>query len=52
MLRNDNVVSTEAAAQGRTLAGLGIDSEAIESIVPTYVYRFRKTGQFERQRPA
>ena len=40
------------AAQGRTLSGLGIDAEAIESIVPTYLYRFRKTGQFERQRPA
>jgi NADH dehydrogenase len=51
LLRRDNVVSTLAIAEGRTLAGLGLDVEAIESIVPTYLYRFRKSGQFDHQRP-
>jgi uncharacterized protein YbjT (DUF2867 family) len=52
LLQADNVVSAQAQAEARTLAGLGIAAEAIESIVPTYLYRFRKAGQFERQRPA
>lgn len=52
LLKADNVVSPAAEAEGRTLAGLGVKAEAIETIVPTYLYRFRKTGQFERQRPA
>ena len=52
MLQRDNVVSAPAIADGRTLEGLGIAGESIASIVPTYLYRFRKTGQFERQRPA
>ncbi len=48
LLQHDNVVSADALAQGRTLEGLGIVPEAIESIVPTYLYRFRKTGQYQR----
>lgn len=52
LLRNDNVVSPAARAEGRTFAGLGIEPQALESIVPSYLYRFRKTGQFERGRLA
>ena len=48
MLERDNVVSAEAIAEGRTLAGLGITPQAYASIVPGYLYRFRKHGQFER----
>ncbi len=48
MLESDNVVSPEALAAGLTFEGLGIDLSAIASIVPTYLYRFRKTGQFDR----
>ena len=51
LLKRDNVVSAEAAQQGRTLAGLGIDPAAFGAIVPSYLWRFRKTGQF-RRRPA
>jgi NADH dehydrogenase len=51
LLRTDNVVSEAARAQGRTLEGLGIRPETIETVVPTYLWRFRKTGQF-RSRPA
>ncbi len=50
MLQSDNVVSEAAVASGRTLEGLAVESHAMESIVPTYLYRFRKTGQFDRQR--
>jgi uncharacterized protein YbjT (DUF2867 family) len=50
LLKSDNVVSEQARAEGRTLAGLGIAPESIEAIVPTYLYRFRKTGQYADQR--
>jgi len=46
LLRTDNVVSAEAIAQRRTLEGLGIEPETIESVVPSYLWRFRRTGQF------
>jgi NADH dehydrogenase len=46
LLRVDNVVSQAAIAEGHTLQGLGIEPEPIEAIVPSYLWRFRKTGQF------
>jgi uncharacterized protein YbjT (DUF2867 family) len=46
LLRRDNVVSDAAAAEGRTLAAFGIEPAALEAIVPSYLWRFRKTGQF------
>jgi NADH dehydrogenase len=46
LLRSDNVVSQSAISQGRTLQGLGIEPQPIEAIVPSYLWRFRKTGQF------
>jgi NADH dehydrogenase len=46
LLRADNVVSEGAKAEGRTLAAFGIAAEPIEVIVPTYLWRFRKTGQY------
>jgi NADH dehydrogenase len=46
LLRVDNVVSDAAKGGSRTLQGLGIEPEPIEAIVPTYLWRFRKTGQF------
>lgn len=48
MLAHDNVVSDAAIAEGRTLQGLGNEPRAIESVVPSYLYRFRKRGQFDR----
>jgi NADH dehydrogenase len=47
LLRSDNVVSEDAIRDGRTLAGLGIAPHTMASIVPTYLWRFRKTGQFQ-----
>ena len=46
LLRSDNVVSVAAKAEGRTLEGLGIQPASIEAIVPSYLWRFRKTGEF------
>lgn len=46
MLRSDNVVSDAAIADKRTFAGIGIEPEPIEAIVPSYLWRFRKAGQF------
>jgi uncharacterized protein YbjT (DUF2867 family) len=45
-LKRDNVVSEEARRDGRTLQGLGIEPTAMETIVPSYLWRFRKAGQF------
>ena len=46
MLRVDNVVSEAAKAEGRTLQAIGIEPETIEAIVPSYLWRFRRAGQF------
>jgi uncharacterized protein YbjT (DUF2867 family) len=50
MLRFDNVVSEDAKADGRTLAGLGIEPTALEIVLPTYLARFREQGQFTQIR--
>ena len=47
LLQSDNVVSDLAKAAGATLEGMGVAPESIDAIVPTYLYRFRKSGQFE-----
>jgi uncharacterized protein YbjT (DUF2867 family) len=47
-LRVDNVVSEEAKRDRRTLEGLGITPDSIAAIVPSYLWRFRRTGQFRR----
>src|SRR6185369_9704751 len=46
LLRNDNVVSDAAKAAGLTLEGLGVVPDSLEAIVPQYLWRFRKAGQF------
>ncbi|MBI4274567.1 MAG: complex I NDUFA9 subunit family protein [Rhizobiales bacterium] len=47
LLKHDNVVSEDAKHRGRTLQGLHIDPTAMETIVPSYLWRFRRTGQFK-----
>jgi len=49
LLRADNIVSEAATNEGRTLQSLGIEPAAMEAIVPSYLWRFRKTGQFRAQ---
>ncbi len=46
LLRTDNVVSKEATSERRTLQGLGITPRGIEAIVPSYLYRYRRAGEF------
>lgn len=46
LLRHDNVVSEDAKRERRTLEGLGIAPTLMEAVVPSYLRRFRKTGQF------
>ena len=46
LLKTDNVVSEAATREGRDLAGLGVSGHSIQSIVPSYLYRYRKAGQF------
>jgi len=51
LLRRDNIVSEDAKREGRTLTGLGIEPVAVAANVPTYLWRFRKAGQFARRLP-
>ncbi len=52
LLRHDNVVSSHAIREGRTLESFGIMPASYEAIVPNYLWRFRKTGQFRAGRLA
>jgi NADH dehydrogenase len=47
LLKRDAVVSEPAIGQGRTLEALGIEPIAMATIVPSYLWRFRKFGQFQ-----
>ena len=50
LLETDNVVGDAATNAGLTLEGLGITPHTIEAIVPAYLERFRRSGQFDRHR--
>jgi NADH dehydrogenase len=49
LLRSDNVVSEAASAAGLTLEGLGITPDSLEAVAPQYLWRFRRTGQFQNK---
>ncbi len=44
-LKTDNVVSSSAL----TLANLGITSDSVQAVVPSYLWRFRAKGQYEAE---
>jgi len=46
MLKSDNVVSDDAANEDRTLAGIGIRPTTLDAILPSYLWRYRVTGQY------
>lgn len=50
MLKTDNVVSQLAQDEDRTLSSLGIQPTTLLSVLPDYLVRFRKHGQFEANR--
>jgi NADH dehydrogenase len=47
LLRSDNVVSEAAKDAGLTLEGLGITPDSLEGVIPQWLWRFRKAGQFQ-----
>ena len=49
LLMSDNVVSPEATREKRTLAAFGVSPTPMDAILPGYLWRFRKNGQFDRQ---
>jgi uncharacterized protein YbjT (DUF2867 family) len=51
LLRRDAIVSETAKREGRTLEALGIEPLAMAAVVPSYLWRFRKSGQFKAQGP-
>ncbi len=50
LLKRDSVVSDAAIHEARTLRGLGLEPTSLQAIVPSYLWRFRRTGQFQRLR--
>lgn len=48
LLGIDNVVSDAAEKEGRTLKAFGIAGTGPEAILPSYLVRFRRRGQFEQ----
>ncbi|MGL4494421.1 MAG: complex I NDUFA9 subunit family protein [Beijerinckiaceae bacterium] len=51
-LQYDNVVSQAAINEGRTLEGMGIRPTAMEAVVPGYLWRFRRMGEFQASKSA
>jgi uncharacterized protein YbjT (DUF2867 family) len=48
LLGIDNVVSEQARKDKRTLAAFDITPTAMDDVLPTYMWRFRRHGQFDR----
>lgn len=49
LLQTDNLVSEAAIGEKRTLAAFGVEPTPMDAILPSYLWRFRKHGQFDRQ---
>jgi len=47
LLRRDTIVSEAAKRERRTIEALGIEPLAMAAVVPSYLWRFRKSGQFK-----
>lgn len=50
LLKRDNLVSKEAITEGRCFEGLGMQPLAVEAVIPTYLWSYRSTGQYEANR--
>ncbi|MGL4488384.1 MAG: complex I NDUFA9 subunit family protein [Rhizobiaceae bacterium] len=48
MLETDNIVSEQAIKNGLTLEGMGIAPRTMDSVLPSYLWRFRVRGQFQK----
>jgi uncharacterized protein YbjT (DUF2867 family) len=49
LLQADNIVSEVATREKRTLAAFDVTPTAMDAILPSYLWRFMKHGQFDRQ---
>jgi NADH dehydrogenase len=49
LLQIDNVVSEQARKDKRTLSAFGVQPTAMDAILDSYLWRFMKNGQFDRQ---
>ncbi|HTV71722.1 MAG TPA: complex I NDUFA9 subunit family protein [Rhizobiaceae bacterium] len=49
LLETDNLVSHEAEKAKRTFAGIGIQPQSTEAILPSYLWRYRPAGQFTKK---
>ena len=49
MLQADNIVSAEANKDKRNLSAFGVSPTPMDAILPSYLWRFRRNGQFDRQ---
>jgi len=49
LLQIDNVVSEQARKDKRTLGAFGVQPTAMDAILESYLWRFMKNGQFDRQ---
>ncbi len=47
LMRTDNVVGSSADVG--TIQDLGVTPDTVEAIIPTYLYRYRKAGQFHER---
>ncbi len=48
-LREHNIVTEAAIRDKRTLSGLGIQPQSLGTILPSYLWRYRAAGQFQRK---
>ena len=48
LLKSDNVVSTAAQTDGRTLQAFGIEPTSVEAVLPSYMVRYSPQGQYTR----
>jgi NADH dehydrogenase len=46
MLKRDNVVSEQAVHEHRTFEAFGIKPTLMEAVLPSYLWRYRKAGQY------
>ena len=50
LLKRDNVANAGAEATG-ALTDLGVEPRTLDAVLPTYLYRYRKQGQFSPEVP-
>lgn len=48
LLGVDNVVSEQARKDKRSFAAFGIEPASMDAVLPTYMWRFRRHGEFDR----